>query len=145
MFNGDTNGDSSSTTIDQMAELESTDFGDPLPLSTKMCRDSPTVESKSKDYSGVLATEIAKLSVTSDANVEFFRENKEKTVGMGDINHNSGGDDETSCLSDKEKDISESDNSSALATADVVETFLDMERSNETSTETLVGEESICP
>ncbi|CAG9861292.1 unnamed protein product [Phyllotreta striolata] len=74
----------------------------------------------------------------------------------GDINHNSGGDDETFSprCNGTDRDVANGESASAPAAAaataaasasvDVVEAFLDMERSNETSTETLVGDENVC-
>ncbi|XP_072381747.1 phosphatidylinositol-3,5-bisphosphate 3-phosphatase MTMR3 isoform X1 [Diabrotica undecimpunctata] len=155
MFNGN-----NISTDDQIAELEQADrkvlyakdqpdFGEPPPLVQELHRnsldllkeiDKPSVSNgESEVYNGVIKVKRETDEVSRDALKAGVLLKDEKTGDNGDINHNSNGNSETSCTVKDDNERSESD---CVMSGDVVGTFLDMERSNETSTETLVGEDT---
>ncbi|CAG9820540.1 unnamed protein product [Phaedon cochleariae] len=119
---------------DQMGDSDQTDFGEPPP--TKIEDDVEDCSEGNLSVENVIKSEIDRIS--SDVTNVFISTDgeTEKTVRNGNVDH-------------IDNDASVTDNNGELngdrkLTAVDVGTFLDMERSGETSTGTLVGDEIIC-
>ncbi|XP_074030233.1 phosphatidylinositol-3,5-bisphosphate 3-phosphatase MTMR4 isoform X2 [Leptinotarsa decemlineata] len=125
----------------QFGELERTQFGEPPPPKATDASDSKLTNVVDCDKSNFLVKNVINSEIGEISCDVFSTENNEKTIQNGDINHNGNGvNGGNSAEERQEKMIGDT----KMTSAEIVGNFLDMERSNGTSTDTVVGDELVC-